>query len=397
MGQLSFIVYSDAEECGGAIAKEIEHLGHGSETVVASDARGIQKALAEGRFDALVFDLGHAAHVTLDLIQELGVTDLPILTIGPTDDSRLILRALQMGIREYVSADEMGADFGPAVERLVVRGPSDGSEDGSGLAPVIAVMGAKGGVGATFVACQLATVLQSTGRETALVDLNSPIGDVALHFDLRPVYTMADLAGEEGQFDTSYLRTVLQQHRSGLRVLAAPVSVEETELVKAEHVERALELLRRECSWVVVDVSRSWNEPSIRALELASQILLISSLDLAAVSHTRQHLDVLERLGHDSARIHIVANRHTGRENLSESDFASFVGQQPEVQLPNDYPTAVEAINTGRALGDFAPRTSLHRALVGLGSSAHEWCGVEQKPQDDGASFFGRIRRTLRR
>ena len=76
-------------------------------------------------------------------------------------------------------------------------------------ARVVAVMGAKGGVGSTVVACQLAASLRARGARTALVDLNLPLGDVALYFDVQPTYTLANIARESDRLDATYLRTLL--------------------------------------------------------------------------------------------------------------------------------------------------------------------------------------------
>lgn len=394
MGQLSVIVFSDVEESGTAIVDHIERLGHARTAHVVSDEGRLDEEIASRRPDVLIAELGRAPQATLERIAQIGATGPAVVAIGPTEDSRFILRAFQMGVREYIPEDSVEQELPAALEKLMGRTAAPAST--SHRAPVVAVMGAKGGVGATFVACQLAAALQKNGGSTAVVDLNFPIGDVALHFDLRPAYTLASLAGK-GEFDLTFLQSVLHRHPSGLGVLAAPERVEQTELVRGDHVERAVRLLRDELAWVVVDVSRSWNEPSVRVLDLADQILLVTSLDLAAVSHTRQHLDLLRRLGHAPDRIHLVANRHTGKESLTRSDFASFVGREPEVILPNDYATAVEAVNTGRALGDFAGSTALNRAYRDLARTAHGWCGLDGDGSDRTHSLSGRLRRMFRR
>jgi pilus assembly protein CpaE len=253
-------------------------------------------------------------------------------------------------------------------------------------------------VGATVVACQLAAALQALGSRTVVVDLNYPLGDVALHFDVRPTYTLAHVVKQADELDATYLRGLLQGHRSGVQILAAPERVEEAELVRGVHVERVISILREEFDFVVLDVSRSWNEASVRALDLASEILLITSLDVPTLNHARQHLDLLRRLGHSDAKIHPIANRYSRRDAVTDKEFAQFLGRAPDTHLPNDYPNTVGSVNEGRPLGEVAPRSALHQAYVALARSAHAWSGLEVETQEeDPDNLAARVRRLFKK
>ena len=260
-------------------------------------------------------------------------------------------------------------------------------------------MGTKGGVGATVVACQLAASLQRTSGPTAIVDLNFPLGDVALHLDLRPRYTLTSVLSEDDGFDAEYLGTVMARHSSGVQVLAAPERVEENELVTRSHVESVLDVLGGEVDWIVIDVSRSWNEASVRALDLADGIALVTSLDVASIDHTKKHLELLNRLGYPEKKIHLIANRHSANDALGGRDFESFMGRSFEVGLPNDYDHAVEAVNSGKTLSEIAPKAALTRAFDDLASRAHAWCGLEPPTQGRkaGDPISRRVRRIFKR
>jgi pilus assembly protein CpaE len=282
------------------------------------------------------------------------------------------------------------------VDRLVLE--SRPAAPAGRLAPVLAVMGAKGGVGATVVACQLAAALQAMGSRTVVVDLNYPLGDVALHFDVRPSYTLAHVVKQADDLDATYLRGLLQGHRSGVQILAAPERVEEAELVRGVHVERVISLLREEFDFVVLDVSRSWNEASVRALDLSSEILLVTSQDVPTLNHARQHLDLLRRLGHSDAKIHPIANRYSRRDAVTDKEFAQFLGRAPDLHLPNDYPNTVGSVNEGRPLGEVAPRSPLHQAYVALARSAHAWSGLEVEAQaEESDNLAARVRRLFKK
>lgn len=396
MAELKFIVYSEQDEFGSEIRSRLAASGHVHVAAVVSEAEDLAAAVREHGPDALFADLGLAPHATLDLLDRLPAPRPTLVVCGPQDDSQLILRAMKQGAKEFFPPEPSREAIRELVDRLVLENRP--TLPAGRLAPVLAVMGAKGGVGATVVACQLAAALQATGGRTVIVDLNYPLGDVALHFDVRPTYTLAHVAKQGEDLDATYLRGLLQGHRSGVQILAAPERVEEAEGVRGSHVERVVSILRQEFAWVVLDVSRSWNEASVRALDLASEILLITSLDVPTLNHARQHLDLLRRLGHSDAKIHPIANRYSKRDAVTDKEFANFLGRSPDMHLPNDYANTVSSVNEGRPLGEVAPRSALHLAFVALAKAAHGWSGLEiELPEGEPENLAVRMRRLFKK
>jgi pilus assembly protein CpaE len=248
---------------------------------------------------------------------------------------------------------------------------------------MVAIMGAKGGVGATFVACQLAAGLAHGGSRVAIADMNLRLGDVALYFDLRPQYTMASLAGAGDRIDASFLDTVLAAHpTSGVQVLAAPERPEEADAIGLPQTDRALDLLREEYDWVVVDVAPDFDDRGVHVLDRASHILIVTTSDVPALNHARQQLSLLKRLGHAAHKIRVVVNRMDGRAPVKRRQIDDFLHRKCDLVLPNDYRTASICVNEGRPLWEAAPKSGLRVAFEGLAEALHEWCGV---PLPDGA------------
>jgi pilus assembly protein CpaE len=396
VADIKFLVYSEQDEFGSEIRTRLQSAGHAHVVGVVSDEDALFEALRDHQPDALFADLGLCPHDTLDLLDRLPAPRPMLAVCGPQEDSQVILRAMKQGAREFFPPAPSREAVRELVDRLVLD--SRPAVPTGRLAPVLAVMGAKGGVGATVVACQLAAALQALGSRTVVVDLNYPLGDVALHFDVRPTYTLAHVVKQVDDLDATYLRGLLQGHRSGVQILAAPERVEEAELVRGVHVERVISILREEFDFVVLDVSRSWNEASVRALDLASEILLITSLDVPTLNHARQHLDLLRRLGHSDAKIHPIANRYSRRDAVTDKEFSQFLGRAPDTHLPNDYPNTVGSVNEGRPLGEVAPRSPLHLAYVALARSAHAWSGLEVETQgEDSENLAARVRRLFKK
>jgi pilus assembly protein CpaE len=156
-----------------------------------------------------------------------------------------------------------------------------------------------------------------------------------------------------------------------------------------------LELLRNDFDWVILDVSRTWSEPTMRALDLADQILLVTLMDVSTLHHTRQHIDLLERLGHAGRRLRLVANRHSSTDAVTDRDVAAFLDREPDFRIPNDYPTTVASVNRGRSISDVAPRSSLARAYSDLTDVLHDWCEVDVPAVRPAVSSLARAVRGL--
>jgi pilus assembly protein CpaE len=374
MEQLSFVIVSSRMEIGAAL----EQIGCARVKARVSWPDSLSEAVHRHRPDALLVDLIEDAEARLDEIEALPVPRPLMLACGPADDGRVVLRAMRLGAREFLSPDPDPDTLRASIEHL-----ANGAASNQRAVPrasegtVIAVLGAKGGVGATTVACQLAVGLQDLGDSTALLDLALPQGDAALHLDLQPAYALVGAAREAEALDATFLRTLLSPHRSGVQLLAATERAEEAELLRAEPVERALALLRADFDWVVVDLGRSWSEGSVRALDLASEVILVTELDVPALANARRQLELLERLGVSAGRVHVVENRHGRAEALTGRDSRRFLGRPVELRLPDEPAAAGACVNEGRTVGEAARNGRLHRAVVELAQAVHEWSGRE--------------------
>jgi pilus assembly protein CpaE len=385
----SFVIYSEEPEFAAEIERQIVASGQARVVAVISDQDQLLETLKSERPDGLFADLGHAPHIVLDLLESLPVR-LPLtLVSGPHTESSLILRAMHLGVKHFFPDAPSEVELSSAIVDLV-RAESPDLADSEGR--VVSVMGTKGGVGATVLACQLAASLQEVGGRVALVDLNYPLGDVALHFDVDPRYTLADLARAEEELDATYLRTILKGHESGVQILAAPAQMEDAESIRSRHVERVLPILRSEFDWVIVDVSRSWNEASVQALTLSDQVLLVSLFDVPTLNHARQHKKLLEGLALNGLRTRMVGNRHSKGDAVTVSDFKRVLGSEPDALIPNDYATTAESVNQGRPIGQVARGSAIDKAYRQLALDVHAWCGVDVPQTKPAQSIAGRFR-----
>lgn len=368
MTQLSFVVATEQS----TLVELLEQSGRAQVKAVVSEDSDLLSAVARHRPEALLVDLGEEPDGVLALIERIPAPRPLLLVYGP-DDKDVILRAMRLGAREYVPPGrETKDDMLVALERILrERSPEDSKGH---LSPLLAVMGAKGGVGATFVACQLAAGLAHRGAKVAMVDGHLRLGDVALYFDLHPRYTITSLASAADGLDAAYLHTVLASHRCGVQVLAAPERLEDADVISPRHLEQALSILRAESDWVVVDTPREFDERSVHLLDLATSILVVTTSDVPALNHTRLQLDLLQRLGHSPHRVHVVVNRMDRSAPVQGKEIADFLDRKWDVRLPNDYASASACVNEGRPLWELAPKSVLREAMDGLTAAAYAWC-----------------------
>ncbi len=377
MGELNFVIRGESGESGAALRRRLEATGHARVVSVVCEPTALAEALAQGPVDALYVELGADPDAVLEALARI-VPPRPLLLLsGPREDGQLLLRCMRLGAREFFHDDPDESELRDAIERLLLE---HGSQAPPREGRVLAVLGSKGGIGATTVACQLTAELQRHGP-AAIVDLDVASGDVALYFDLAPRFSLSDLRAEGEGLDATYLRTVLEAHECGVRVLAAPDRVEERERLELPNLNQALNLLRSEFSWTVLDVARSWSETSLRALEQADQILLVTSFGLAALKHAHNQMEVLAKLGL-SSRVRLVANRQSPQEALTMGDVTRFLKRRPDVCLPNDFLSASSSIDQGRPLTKIAASSELARSYKTLASRLHEWCDVPLRETD---------------
>src|SRR5262249_35597122 len=149
---------------------------------------------------------------------------------------------------------------------------------------VIAVLGSRGGVGCTSVAVNLgATLARDPEYSVALIDLDLALGDCDVALDLMGDYTLADVALNIEKLDMAFLKRALCTHASGVSLLPHPVQVEDCQLIREEHLQRLINLLRASFTHLVLDLSKSFSPTDVTALRMADTILLVAQLELSSL------------------------------------------------------------------------------------------------------------------
>jgi pilus assembly protein CpaE len=246
---------------------------------------------------------------------------------------------------------------------------------------VITVVSPKGGVGKTFISVNLGAALaRHTGFRVLLVDLDLRSGDAAVHLDLVGRPTLAELLPYAGELSEEHLdRAVVTHDPSGLEVLLAPVRPEAADMLTREHLEALVRVTRQRYDFVIIDTPPDPSDAAVvECLRETTAVLLVSSLDAAALRQCRLLLESSALGGRDlSRRLFIILNQAHGKAPLPASRAAAFLkadaGAGRVFEIPEDRPCVERAVFEGRPVVLTSPEHPVARGIYEL---AHTFCPV---------------------
>jgi len=305
----------------------------------------------------------------LELVAQLGEASpaCAVLVVSSSSDGNLILQALRAGAKEFLTRPVRIEDLLGALGRISERRTGNGSGRPRG-SQVIAVAGATGGVGTTSVAVNLGCALAAHEMNSvALIDLDLCLGDADVFLDTIPDYTLVDVAQNVTRLDFTLLKRSLTKHSSGLYLLPRPVQIEDVRLIGAEDLQRVIGLLKATFTHLVLDLSKSFSNIDMMALEMANHILLVTQLDLPCLRNVVRLMMSFGEMDNMAGKVRIVVNRaglEQGQITLKKAE--ETIGKEIFWQLPNDYRTMVEVRNNGVPLLEQAPKTAITQSVVGL-------------------------------
>ncbi|MBN2296136.1 MAG: AAA family ATPase [Pirellulales bacterium] len=291
-----------------------------------------------------------------------------ILVVSGSSDGNLILQAIRAGAKEFLTQPLHVEELLGALGRISERrfGRSDASKPRG--SQVIAVAGSTGGVGTTSVAVNLACAMaKEEVNSVALVDLDLCLGDADVQLDTIPEYTLVDVAQNVSRLDFSLLKRSLTKHSSGVYLLPRPVQLEDVSLITPENVQRVLGLMKASFSHLIVDLSKSYSPVDIAALKLASDILMVTQLDLPCLRNMVRLMASFKEMEGVVDKVKVVVNR-AGLENgqITLKKAQETIGKDIFWQLPNDYRTMIEVRNNGIPLCEQAPKAAITHSIASL-------------------------------
>ena len=302
----------------------------------ASDGIGVSREIHDRRPEAIVVSPGVAPNAA-------GHNGAAVLVVGTQETTQALRTAMRVGARGfYVWPDErdsLGRDARGAARARITRATRSGR--------VLAVCGARGGAGATFVATNLAAAFTDRGLETALADLDPAEGDLPAALGIAPdasLPTLGDLAQLAGELTTDHLDRTLHAHPRGFRARLGSGVATSGRIGAPDAAASIVRQLRSSFEIVVLHLPRSFDESTVAAIAEADVILLVATLDVLSLRHAKRQLAVLEEAG-VRQRCRLVLNR-VARGEIVPEDAKRVLGLAPVSQIRTD-PAVPRAQNRG--------------------------------------------------
>ncbi len=341
----------------------------------AQDAESGIEIAKQLRPDIILLDINLPGMDGLKAAEILSL-ELPatgIIIISVQEEHYYMQQAMTAGARGYLMKPFSQADMIKAIRRIYSSEQKRRNfydtvkEVRNRKGEVIVIFSGKGGVGKTTISVNLAIALaQLTGEEVVILDLDLQFGDVSLLMDLNANLTITDLAQEIDTIDENGLENYLLLHKSGVKILSAPLRPEESELIKDNYISKIIELLQKKYRFVLIDTEPTFQEVNLTAMDLSDKIFLISLLELATIKNLHLSLQVMEELKYPMEKIHLILNRFDSEYGLSMKDLEKTLNLAVKAKIPSDGGVAVRALNTGEPFVLSNPKATISRAIFDL-------------------------------
>ncbi|MFZ5595956.1 MAG: AAA family ATPase [Bacillota bacterium] len=331
--------------------------------------------------------------------------DSAIIIVSIQGEQEYLRKAMAAGARDYLvkpfSSGELAETIRKASEfskrrRLYLV---EGSSPVPATPPrqpgkIITFFSTKGGVGKTTAACNLAISLaQKTKKKVALVDMDLQGGDVLVFMNISTKSGLAEVVQETDYADPSLLETYFCPHMSGVRILPAPGSPEQADLITATHAEDILKSLKASYDYILVDTAAAINEITLSCLELSDHIMVIINQDLPTLRHARVNLEILEKLNLTD-RTKIILNRYHN-DGLKIKDLEKNINTTVTAALPEDNETVSASINKGHPFVLTRPSAQITKSFTDLADSLGGTPAPSENGEEAGAppkkSIIGKI------
>jgi pilus assembly protein CpaE len=276
-------------------------------------------------------------YVVADVDRRFRSTTIAVLFNNPDVNTSMDL--LRLGAREVLAADldaeQLKAKLDPIVELARDRHGHAHQEHVGPRRRVIAVISPKGGTGKTTVATNLAVGLaQQAPKQVLLLDLDLQFGDCASALGLKPEHSIAD-AVQATAHERSALKVFLTPHSSGLNLMPPPEDLAVADNIDTDDLKRTVSALAEEFPFVVIDTGAGIDPAALVAMQLATDLLLVTTTDVPSILAVRRQIEALDKIGFTSQRRNLVLNRANAKVGLSVGDVQGSVGMEVRFQIPS--------------------------------------------------------------
>jgi pilus assembly protein CpaE len=320
---------------------EIESLlgeGNSLEVIEYSDGPDDWKKLLAKPSDIVIVTCGEYSDATTDMVDQAVKQrpDRPVVVLAQSSPNGLLRQAFEAGADDVLALPQSAEDIRFALDKVIARRQGSAYVQGAPAAPLICVLGPKGGTGKTLVAANLAVALAQRNRKVVLVDLDLQFGDIGLSLGLAPERTIYDLAKAGQPYDHEKLDRHLMRHSSGVKVLVGPTRPDQASAISVEFLREIYSSLRTMCDIVVVDTPPGFTPEVIATIDVSTAACIVGMLDALSLKNTKLGIETLDLMGYAPEKVSLILNRADSRVGITHDDVASIMGRQPDILIPSD-------------------------------------------------------------
>ncbi|GEC16529.1 AAA family ATPase [Nitrobacter winogradskyi] len=279
-----------------------------------------------------------------------------VIVIGRVNDVTLYRELVKRGVSDYLMAPAAPIDIVRSVCGLF------SAPEAKAVGRIIAIAGAKGGVGASTIAHNVAwAIARDLALDSVVADLDLAFGTAGLDFNQDPPQGIADAVFSPDRIDTAFVDRLLSKCTDHLSLLAAPATLDRVYDFGTEAFDSTLDTLRATMPCIVLDIPHQWSGWTRRALIAADDILIVATPDLANLRNTKNLFDLL-KVARPNDRPPLYCLNQVGvpkRPEINGGEFAKAIESQPVVSIPFDPHMFGSAANNGQMIAEIAPN---HRA-----------------------------------
>lgn len=296
------------------------------------------------------FDRDRAAAVTAaNAIQQSLHGRGNLIAVSDKSDPNLILEAVRAGCSEYLTrpltVDQLAEALDRVRSRLNVQKPVSAKP----LGRILAMLGARGGAGATTLAVHLGCFLvKQHGKKTLILDEHRRLGHVSLYLgEDEANYHFYELVQNIARLDESLLQGFVIHHSSRLDILPSPDCFDDSANVSLDDIQRAIRFLGQNYEFVVIDCPHGVHNLSLATIDCCDEVYLIATPDVPALRDLSRCIDRFLQSNVSPDKIKVVINRYSSEGALGMEQIEKAIRQPIVITIPNASSDLIRAMNTG--------------------------------------------------
>jgi pilus assembly protein CpaE len=291
----------------------------------------------------------------LDELADVCQSSTKVIVIGYANDIAVYRDLLARGVSEYLVVPVDPMSIVAAVSRLYQDGANK-------LGRTLAFIGAKGGVGSSTIANNVAsTIARSGGRDVVLTELDLPFGSAGLDFNLDPTQSIAQALQDPSRLDDVMLERLLTKCEDHLSVLTAPGTLEQSYDPDENAIVQVIELAQTNVPFVVLDVPHLWTSWAKKTLLMADEVVITAVPDLTNLRNAKNLVELLKQARPNDAPPRLVLNQIgvPRRSEIKPAKFAEALGMELIARIPFDSATFSNAASKGRMIADVSANSAI--------------------------------------